>query len=517
MNSTVSLAGRIMSSSPVCSMMRLATFGAVACAMSSTPSPTAVPGVTTPAPRGLDASLESSSIEANEIPGLGGVPPPPPLPRTPNYDPDVALTTPQLVALHGYPSESHVVGTGDGYLLTLHRIPGGRGHRGPSGGAAARPVVFLQHGLLASSADWVLTGPGKSLAYILADSGYDVWMGNARGNTYSRAHVSLSTKDSAFWNFSWHEIGHYDLPAAIDHVLQVTGQASLFYIGHSMGTTTFYVMLSTRPEYNSKVVAGVLLAPVVYLGSCRSPIRYLAPYADNYQYLAHLFGADEFLPQNAALQFFAKYGCELAMFELKLCENSIFVICGFDKDQFNSSLLPAVLSHTPAGTSSKTVTHFAQSILTGKFKPFGATPETPEYDLSKVTVPTAAFYADNDLLSDPTDVEQLFQKVPMKLGKFRVALPSFNHLDFLWGKSAKKLVFDDVLAVLARFGPETIRNRSLAVFSYYRMLVQQSGRRLASALTPAVVSASASTASLRDQVGDEGVTDDYGEASSEAP
>lgn len=464
-----------MTSSPVCSMMRLATFGAVACALPATQAP-GPPG-TTPAPRGLDP-MDSLSVETNEIPGVGTTPfpMPPTLLHTPNYDPDVALTTPQLVALHGYPSESHVVRTEDGYLLTLHRIPGGRDHRGPSGGATARPVVFLQHGLLASSADWVLTGPGKSLAYILADSGYDVWMGNARGNTYSRAHVTLSTKDSAFWNFSWHEIGYYDLPAAIDHVLQVTGQKSLFYIGHSMGTTTFYVMLSTRPEYNDRVMAGVLLAPVVYLGSCRSPIRYLAPYADDYQYLAHLFGADEFLPQNAALQFFAKYGCELAMFELKLCENSIFVICGFDKDQFNSSMLPAVLSHTPAGTSTKTVTHFAQSILTGKFKPFGASSETPEYDLSKVTVPTAAFYADNDLLSDPRDVQQLFQKVSMKLGKFRVALPSFNHLDFLWGKNAKKLVFDDVLAVLARFGAETMRNRSFAVLNYYRTLLQQSGR-----------------------------------------
>lgn len=28
------------------------------------------------------------------------------------------------------------------------------------------------------------------------------------------------------------------------------------------------------------------------------------------------------------------------MFELKLCENSIFVICGFDKDQFNSVSAP---------------------------------------------------------------------------------------------------------------------------------------------------------------------------------
>ncbi|XP_052126190.1 uncharacterized protein LOC127749977, partial [Frankliniella occidentalis] len=163
MNATVSLAGRIMTSSPVCSMMRLATFGAVACALPATQAP-GPPG-TTPAPRGLDP-MDSLSVETNEIPGVGTTPfpMPPTLLHTPNYDPDVALTTPQLVALHGYPSESHVVRTEDGYLLTLHRIPGGRDHRGPSGGATARPVVFLQHGLLASSADWVLTGPGKSLA-----------------------------------------------------------------------------------------------------------------------------------------------------------------------------------------------------------------------------------------------------------------------------------------------------------------------------------------------------------------
>lgn len=59
---------------------------------------------------------------------------------------------PQIIARHGYPSETHTVVTEDGYLLQLHRIPGSK--NGTLGG----PPVFLQHGLLGSSSDWIING-----------------------------------------------------------------------------------------------------------------------------------------------------------------------------------------------------------------------------------------------------------------------------------------------------------------------------------------------------------------------
>ena len=40
-------------------------------------------------------------------------------------------------------------------------------------------------------------------AFQLSDLGYDVWLGNSRGNRYSRAHVTYDAiKDYDYWNFA---------------------------------------------------------------------------------------------------------------------------------------------------------------------------------------------------------------------------------------------------------------------------------------------------------------------------
>lgn len=39
----------------------------------------------------------------------------------------------------------------------------------------------------------------------------------------------------------------------------------LIYVGHSMGTTSLFVMLSEMPEYNEKIKLFIALAPVAFM------------------------------------------------------------------------------------------------------------------------------------------------------------------------------------------------------------------------------------------------------------
>jgi len=88
-------------------------------------------------------------------------------------------------------------------------------------------------------------------------------MGNNRGSRYSKAHLTLSPKDKAFWDYYQADMGLKDVPTFIDFVLDKTGKETLSYIGHSQGTTQLFMGASLNPEYFAeKINVFIAMAPV---------------------------------------------------------------------------------------------------------------------------------------------------------------------------------------------------------------------------------------------------------------
>jgi len=74
-----------------------------------------------------------------------------------------------------------------------------------------------------------------------------------------------------------------------------------------------------------------------------------------------------------------------------------------------------------------------------------------EYDLSKVKLPVATFYADDDELCRPEDVIRLTKSLPNVIGEYAIHHEDFAHLDFLLGKDVNEIVYKDVFEILSRY------------------------------------------------------------------
>lgn len=110
---------------------------------------------------------------------------------------DISINLSMYLQRYNYVLEEYVVKTKEGYKLGLHRIVST--HRNSTSG----PPVLLMHGLDGSSVDFIMNYPEDSLAFNLAKRGYDVWLGNNRGNYFSNNHAYLDHENlntaSLYW------------------------------------------------------------------------------------------------------------------------------------------------------------------------------------------------------------------------------------------------------------------------------------------------------------------------------
>lgn len=365
--------------------------------------------------------------------------------------PDVHRNATELVTSKGYPAEEHWVTDPDGYILFLQRIPYGR-----SGPSKNRPVVLLQHGVLDSSATWLLNSAEQSLGFVLADAGFDVWLSNDRGNCLSKENTHLNPSSAAFWDWDWQNLGSTQLPFLVDYILARSGASRLNgYIGHSQGTTQGFVAFSTNPELAAKVDLFVALAPVVFMKNAGNLLLKEAAklHGDG---LFRLLGVKSFNPSPAVFRKVAPGLCTLFP---SICDDFICYFCGCDRTSMNNTRLPVYVEHWGCPTSVRDLAHYSQEVRSGDWQmyDFGSKSanndhygqETPPlFPLGSLAVDTALFSAKFDTLADPADVSRLIASMPAHRLVYHEENPTWGHAGFIWSTDACTTIYPKIVDML---------------------------------------------------------------------
>uniref|UniRef100_A0A8C8SA73 AB hydrolase-1 domain-containing protein n=1 Tax=Pelusios castaneus TaxID=367368 RepID=A0A8C8SA73_9SAUR len=338
----------------------------------------------------------------------------------------------EIIRHHGYPSEEYEVTTEDGYILSVHRIPGGKNRQ--------KPVVFLQHPLLGDATHWISNLDNNSLGFLLADAGFDVWMGNSRGNTWSRKHKTLKPYQQQFWEFSFDEMGKYDLPAVLYFVMNKTGQKELYYVAHSEGTTLGFIAFSVRPDLAQRIKMFFALGPVATVTFAKTPLA--------------VFGTKGVFQQNERLKKPVTLFCTKLD---KFCAYVLFFVAGHNEQNLNMSRLAMYVGHSPAGTSVQNALHWRQILYAKQLQAYDygskeknmekynqTTP--PVYKIEDLKMPIAIWSGGHDLFADPRDMAALLGRITNLI--YHEHFPEWEHLDFTWGLDAAKRMYAKIIKMM---------------------------------------------------------------------
>lgn len=353
-----------------------------------------------------------------------------------------AETIYDMVRLFGYEIESRIVTTKDSYLLTLHRLSGGSPRRVPNG-----KVVYLHHGLLMCSEVWVtMLEKYQNLPFILYDLGYDVWMGNNRGNKYSQKHLYYDVHSVQFWNFSIDEFALFDIPNLIDYILNDTGKEKLTYIGFSQGSAQAFASVSVNSDLNNKIDQLIAISPATTPHGLHSKfLDILLKSSPNVTYL--LFSRRVLMPSCI----FWQRIMYPPLFD-KVIDISNYML--FNWKSFNISKLQKLSSyaHLYSTTSVKCVVHWFQVMSSKNFQMYFDTTMSStlsglnpvSYPLKNIQVPVHLIYGTIDSL---VDIDVMKSQLPKK-NTTTYPVYDHEHLDNLWGEDVFESVFKRVLQYL---------------------------------------------------------------------
>ncbi|XP_058044314.1 lysosomal acid lipase/cholesteryl ester hydrolase-like isoform X3 [Ahaetulla prasina] len=354
---------------------------------------------------------------------------------------------------------------------------------------AARPVVFFVHSILGDGSHWISNQPHNSFGFILADNGYDVWLGNSRGNTWSSNHKTLKPWQKEFWSFrvkqccrpcasrehkdqvqkrtrressfnaaissdNFHEMGYHDIPAIINFILNKTKQQQLYYVGHSEGTTAGFISFSSWPELAERIKVFFGMGPIATLTYATSPLVtiWAPPLLIN-----TLYGYKGCWQYPSSMR---KLMVAVCNFQPKLCGFLLSFIAGANTPNYNMSRMDVYMAHSPAGTSVQNLLHWKQLYNEKVFQAYDhgtkeknmekynqVTP--PVYKIEDIKIPVALWSGGNDLFVNIKDIQALLARLSNVI--YHQHVPEWQHLDYIWGLDAPEVMYKRIIEIMKRY------------------------------------------------------------------
>ncbi|KAK9480687.1 lipase [Lipomyces japonicus] len=369
-----------------------------------------------------------------------------------------------ICELFAYEVEEHIVKTEDGYLLGVHRLRGKK--NASTTGASSKPVVYLHHGLLMNSEVWVcMTTPDHCLPFQLADQGYDVWLGNNRGNKYSKKHMFRNPNEFQFWNFSMEEFAIFDIPNTIDYILDTTRSTELAYVGFSQGTAQAFAALSIHPSLNDKVKVFIGLAPAMApKGIHLNFVDSLVKASPTLMYL--FFGRRAILSSAVFWQ-----SIMYPPLFVRLIDRSLVTLFDWHGQNIDFDQKLAAYAHLYSFTSVKTVVHWFQIMRNRCFQMFDddhnstvrlygrAFYKVAQFPTRNIRSPIHLLYGNIDSL---VDIDAMLAELPAHAEA--IPVPDHEHLDIIWGRQANVVTIPYVLDILGKYFDKSRQDNNIGDF-----------------------------------------------------
>lgn len=380
-------------------------------------------------------------------------------------------TSQEIIERSGYKQKSYQVVSNDGYITQIINIINPLADRSRLKG----PPVMLFHGGIIDTTSWIWVdsiqhhperyprdlrehGPirssNRSLAFMLANNGFDVWLVGTRGsNKQNMSHIKyqarlledllggLSDIQSTvrqlndtieYFDYSMDELVEHEYPRQIETVLKLTRSKRVSVVGLSYSTPILFKILASNKSLAGKIHSYLALEAMLNTNGASLLLKLLyqiVPFVPRpFGTLLLEVGFSKTL-RDTVLRRISRYGLFKTIMSLLVGSSS----------KYSTDLCEPVVGHIGLSTGFKEIQHSAQQMKLGQLQKFDYGPtknqlvygsSTPfVYDLSQIDLKHWMIVSSaNDVLGTPDSADEYVRQIRIRPYK-SLRIQAYSHLD----------------------------------------------------------------------------------------